>query len=49
VTSRIELVSGVLPGPTWPGRLLAKELAGIDAVSNGRLTVGLGVGSRPDD
>jgi alkanesulfonate monooxygenase SsuD/methylene tetrahydromethanopterin reductase-like flavin-dependent oxidoreductase (luciferase family) len=49
VTSGIELISGVLLGPTWPGRLLAKELAGIDGVSNGRLTVGLGVGSRPDD
>jgi alkanesulfonate monooxygenase SsuD/methylene tetrahydromethanopterin reductase-like flavin-dependent oxidoreductase (luciferase family) len=49
VTSRIELVSGVLLGPTWPGTLLAKELAGIDGVSNGRLTVGLGVGIRPDD
>jgi alkanesulfonate monooxygenase SsuD/methylene tetrahydromethanopterin reductase-like flavin-dependent oxidoreductase (luciferase family) len=49
VTSRIELVSGVLLGPTWPGAMLAKELAGIDGVSNGRLTVGLGVGSRPDD
>jgi alkanesulfonate monooxygenase SsuD/methylene tetrahydromethanopterin reductase-like flavin-dependent oxidoreductase (luciferase family) len=49
VTSRIELISGVLLGPTWPGRLLAKELAGIDGVSNGRLTVGLGVGLRPDD
>jgi alkanesulfonate monooxygenase SsuD/methylene tetrahydromethanopterin reductase-like flavin-dependent oxidoreductase (luciferase family) len=49
VTSRIELISGVLLGPTWPGSLLAKELAGIDGVSNGRLTVGLGVGGRPDD
>ena len=49
VTSRIELISGVLLGPTWPGSLLAKELAGIDAVSNGRLTVGLGVGGRLDD
>jgi alkanesulfonate monooxygenase SsuD/methylene tetrahydromethanopterin reductase-like flavin-dependent oxidoreductase (luciferase family) len=37
VTSRIELVSGVLLGPAWPGTLLAKELAGIDGVSNGRL------------
>jgi alkanesulfonate monooxygenase SsuD/methylene tetrahydromethanopterin reductase-like flavin-dependent oxidoreductase (luciferase family) len=49
VTSRIELVSGVLLGPVWPGTLLAKELAGIDGVSNGRLTVGLAVGLRPDD
>jgi alkanesulfonate monooxygenase SsuD/methylene tetrahydromethanopterin reductase-like flavin-dependent oxidoreductase (luciferase family) len=49
VTSRIELISGILLGPTWPATLLAKELAGIDGVSNGRLTVGLAVGLRPDD
>jgi alkanesulfonate monooxygenase SsuD/methylene tetrahydromethanopterin reductase-like flavin-dependent oxidoreductase (luciferase family) len=49
VTSRIGLLSGVMLGPTWPGTLLAKELAGIDGVSGGRLTVGLGVGIRPDD
>lgn len=49
VTSRIELVSGILLGPVWPGPLLAKELAGIDGVSGGRLTVGFGVGFRQDD
>jgi alkanesulfonate monooxygenase SsuD/methylene tetrahydromethanopterin reductase-like flavin-dependent oxidoreductase (luciferase family) len=49
VTSRIELVSGVLLATTWPGPLLAKELAGIDGVSGGRLTLGIGVGQRPDD
>jgi len=48
VTSRIELISGVLLATTWPGPLLAKELAGIDGVG-GRLTVGLGVGQRLDD
>jgi alkanesulfonate monooxygenase SsuD/methylene tetrahydromethanopterin reductase-like flavin-dependent oxidoreductase (luciferase family) len=49
VTSRVELISGVLLATTWPGPLLAKELAGIDGVSGGRLTLGLGVGGRPDD
>lgn len=49
VTSRVELISGVLLATTWPGPLLAKELAGIDGVSGGRLTVGIGVGQRPDD
>lgn len=49
VTSRIELISGVLLATTWPGPLLAKELAGIDGVSGGRLTVGVGVGIRSDD
>jgi alkanesulfonate monooxygenase SsuD/methylene tetrahydromethanopterin reductase-like flavin-dependent oxidoreductase (luciferase family) len=48
-TSRIGLMSGVLLATTWPGPLLAKELAGIDGVSGGRLTLGLGAGIRPDD
>jgi alkanesulfonate monooxygenase SsuD/methylene tetrahydromethanopterin reductase-like flavin-dependent oxidoreductase (luciferase family) len=48
-TSRIGLFSGVLLGPVWPARLLAKEIAGIDGVSGGRLTLGLGIGGRPDD
>jgi alkanesulfonate monooxygenase SsuD/methylene tetrahydromethanopterin reductase-like flavin-dependent oxidoreductase (luciferase family) len=49
-TSTIGLVSGVLLGTTWPPILLAKTLAGIDGVSGGRLTVGLGIGgNRPDD
>ncbi len=49
VTSRIELISNVLLAPTWPGPLLAKELAGIDGISGGRLTIGLGIGGRADD
>jgi hypothetical protein len=49
VTNQVELISGVLLAPTWPGPLLAKELAGIDGVSGGRLTLGVGVGQRPDD
>ncbi|WP_326885956.1 LLM class flavin-dependent oxidoreductase [Actinocrinis sp.] len=48
-TSTIGLLSAVMLAPTWPGSLLAKELAGIDGVSGGRLRVGLGVGIRPDD
>lgn len=48
-TTRIGLFSGVLIGPVWPARLLAKELAGIDGVSGGRLTLGIGIGGRPDD
>ncbi|GHF83582.1 alkanesulfonate monooxygenase SsuD/methylene tetrahydromethanopterin reductase-like flavin-dependent oxidoreductase (luciferase family) [Amycolatopsis bartoniae] len=49
VTERIELVSHILIAPSWPAALLAKEVAGIDAVSGGRLTLGIGVGVRPDD
>jgi alkanesulfonate monooxygenase SsuD/methylene tetrahydromethanopterin reductase-like flavin-dependent oxidoreductase (luciferase family) len=49
VTSSIELISNVLLAPTWPGSLLAKELASIDGISGGRLTIGLGLGGRADD
>ena len=48
-TSRIGLMTNVLLAPPWPAILLAKEVAGIDAVSGGRLTLGLGIGGRPDD
>jgi alkanesulfonate monooxygenase SsuD/methylene tetrahydromethanopterin reductase-like flavin-dependent oxidoreductase (luciferase family) len=48
-TTSIELFSNVMLGPVWPPVLLAKETVGIDAVSGGRLTLGLGVGVRPDD
>lgn len=48
-TSRIGLFTNVLLAPVWPPVLLAKEVAGIDAVSGGRLTLGLGIGARPDD
>jgi alkanesulfonate monooxygenase SsuD/methylene tetrahydromethanopterin reductase-like flavin-dependent oxidoreductase (luciferase family) len=48
-TTTIGLLSAVLLAPTWPGALLAKEIAGIDGVSGGRLTLGVGVGSREDE
>ncbi len=48
-TSTIGLLSGVLLGPVWPATLLAKEVAGIDGVSGGRLTLGIGIGIREDD
>lgn len=48
-TSTIGLLPTVLLGPVWPPVLLAKEAAGIDGVSGGRLTLGLGLGGRPDD
>jgi alkanesulfonate monooxygenase SsuD/methylene tetrahydromethanopterin reductase-like flavin-dependent oxidoreductase (luciferase family) len=48
-TSSIGLFSNVLLAPVWPPVLLAKETAAIDAISGGRLTLGLGIGGRPDD
>jgi alkanesulfonate monooxygenase SsuD/methylene tetrahydromethanopterin reductase-like flavin-dependent oxidoreductase (luciferase family) len=48
-TKSIGLISNILIGPVWPATLLAKEIAAIDGVSGGRLTLGLGVGGRPDD
>ncbi|WP_405163114.1 LLM class flavin-dependent oxidoreductase [Nocardia sp. NBC_01499] len=48
-TTTIGLLSAVLLAPTWPSALLAKEIAGIDGVSGGRLTLGVGVGSREDE
>lgn len=48
-TSSIGLISNVMLATVWPATLLAKELAGIDGVSGGRLTVGFGIGFRSDD
>ncbi|MEV6610005.1 LLM class flavin-dependent oxidoreductase [Kutzneria sp. NPDC051319] len=48
-TSTIGLISNVMLAPVWPAQLLAKELAGIDGVSGGRLTIGFGIGGREDD
>ena len=48
-TTSIGLLSNIMIGPAWPPVLLTKETAAIDAISGGRLTLGLGVGLRPDD
>lgn len=50
VTERIGLATAILIGPyRGNGALLAKQLATVDRLSDGRLTVGIAVGSRPDD
>ncbi len=50
VTERIGLLTGILIGPArGNGALLAKQLATVDQLSGGRLTVGIAVGGREDD
>jgi alkanesulfonate monooxygenase SsuD/methylene tetrahydromethanopterin reductase-like flavin-dependent oxidoreductase (luciferase family) len=49
VTNRIGLLTDILLAPAYNPVLLARVTASLDQVSQGRLTLGLGVGSRPDD
>ena len=49
VTERIGLLTNVLLAPLYNPVLLAKATACLDQISEGRLTLGLGVGGRPDD
>ncbi len=48
-TSRIGLFTDVLLTPLYQPVLLAKVTASLAAMSGGRLTLGMGVGGRPDD
>jgi alkanesulfonate monooxygenase SsuD/methylene tetrahydromethanopterin reductase-like flavin-dependent oxidoreductase (luciferase family) len=48
-TSRIGLFTDILLTPLYPAVWLAKATASLHAMSGGRLTLGLGVGGRPDD
>ena len=48
-TERVRLASGILLLPQRNPVVLAKELAGIDVLSGGRLIFGVGVGSVPGE
>lgn len=49
VTQRLRLVTTILLAPLRNAGVLAKQAATIDAISNGRLSLGLAVGGREDD
>lgn len=49
VTERVELIATVMVLPLHQPLVAAKQLATIDLISQGRLSVGLGVGGREED
>jgi alkanesulfonate monooxygenase SsuD/methylene tetrahydromethanopterin reductase-like flavin-dependent oxidoreductase (luciferase family) len=49
VTQRARLMTTVLLATTRNAGVLAKQAASLDAISGGRLSLGLGIGAREDD
>src|SRR5262245_36607189 len=48
-TARIRLATTIVTGPLRNDALLAKEVASLDALANGRLTLGVALGAREED
>ena len=48
-TQRVRLMTTILLAPLRNASVLAKQVASLDAISGGRLTLGLGIGSRESD
>lgn len=49
VTQRVRLGTSILLVPLYRPAILAKQLATVDLLSNGRMVMGVGIGRRPDD
>lgn len=49
VTKQVRLLPAVILGPTRSAGLLAKQATTVDQLSNGRLSLGLGIGHRAED
>lgn len=48
-TEDIRLATSIIAGPLRSNAMLAKKAATLDVLSDGRLTLGLALGARPDD
>lgn len=49
VTERVRIMPNVVVLPMHPGAVVAKQLATLDVLSNGRVLAGVGVGARGED